>query len=769
MDTISGVPVETQPALETLLSPSCESSEFVNSFEFTDTSGDVISIQPSGETHVSGYGHVGQFSSFQPHSKRYIAGVGGGFVPDDQVAALQQWLSEALPQCLPARTQIGACQAAAHEEVHGPDGRALPLDGITIEALQQIADGPRFTEETTTEQACQHILKADGMPPDWTDLVSPVPGTPYSTHRFRNDSTGQVLEEPPPGTRSIAQVLRESDPAAVGVSNRFISHYWQMPFRGVVRAVARRVEQERAAGVTEEIYLWFDVISIDEHHAQDYAKGFSTTFMNAIKQIGHVYLIAEPWSGPKVLTRSWCLWELFCCYEVGAILSVCLDCNNEALFLEALRTEGIEAMHRIFTEVDSSTAQASNPKDTEKIGAEIAKRVGFTKLDGIVLEQLRAWLTQTAAQALEEMSPSERAVSIELVRNLGGLYKEQGKLEQAELLYVEVLDAQQAMLGDRHPDTLNSINNLGGLYKEQGKLEQAEPLFIEVLDAKRAILGYQHPDTLTSINNLGVLYKDQGMLDQAEPLFIEVLDAMRATLGHYHPKTLISINNLGRLYQEQGMLEQAEPLFVEALDAMRATRGGRHPNTLTSISNLGRLYQAQGKLGKAELLFVEALAAMRATLGDQHPNTMVAISNLGGLYKEQGKLEQAELLCVEALAARRATLGDRHPDTLTCIGNLVDLLREAGKLVDAEAVLGNAVVTAAKVLGEQHPISMVIAAKAARLRHAEDGAAAEGTAMMSVVVERMLRVLGAEHPQTYRYAAILRAMADDDDTGWMLV
>ena len=63
--------------------------------------------------------------------------------------------------------------------------------------------------------------------------------------------------------------------------------------------------RERAAGVTEEIYLWFDVISIDEHHAQAYAKGFSTTFMDAIKQIGHVYLIGEPWSGPKVLTRSW--------------------------------------------------------------------------------------------------------------------------------------------------------------------------------------------------------------------------------------------------------------------------------------------------------------------------------------------------------------------------------------------------------------------------------------------------------------------------------
>ena len=379
---------------------------------------------------------------------------------------------------LAAVSFMAARGEAAHEEVHAPDGRTLPLDGLTIEALQQLAADSRFTDETTTEQACQHILKADGMPAGWTDLVSPVPGTPYSSHRFRNDTTGAIQDDPPPGTRSIVEVLRESNPAAVGKSNRFISHYWQMPFRAVVRAAARRVEQERAAGVMEEIYLWFDVISIDEHHAQAYAKGFSSTFMDAISEIGHVYLMAEPWCSPRVLTRSWCLWELYCCHVMGAKLSICLDCNDEALFLEALRTEGSQAMNKMLTEVDCSKAEATRKVDTEKIGAEIEKRVGFIKLDGIVLEQLREWLAQTAAQALEGMAPSERTGS-QLVRDLGRLYHDQGKLREAELLLVEALDASRATLGDRHPDTLSSINNLGMLYKAQGKLEEAELLFVE--------------------------------------------------------------------------------------------------------------------------------------------------------------------------------------------------------------------------------------------------------------------------------------------------
>lgn len=73
----------------------------------------------------------------------------------------------------------------------------------------------------------------------------------------------------------------------------------------MVRAVLRKVQKERADGVEERIYVWFDVISIDQHHASDYAKGFSTTFMDAIETIGNVYLICEPWDSPQVLTRIW--------------------------------------------------------------------------------------------------------------------------------------------------------------------------------------------------------------------------------------------------------------------------------------------------------------------------------------------------------------------------------------------------------------------------------------------------------------------------------
>jgi len=60
-------------------------------------------------------------------------------------------------------------------------------------------------------------------------------------------------------------------------------------------------------------------------------------------------------------------------------------------------------------------------------------------------------------------------------------------------LYLEKsLEMRRATLGNSHPDTLmRSINNLAVLYDDiqQGRYDEAEPLYLEVLEKRRATLG----------------------------------------------------------------------------------------------------------------------------------------------------------------------------------------------------------------------------------------------------------------------------------------
>jgi hypothetical protein len=43
-----------------------------------------------------------------------------------------------------------------------------------------------------------------------------------------------------------------------------------------------------------------------------------------------------------------------------------------------------------------------------------------------------------------------------------------------------------------------------------GRYNEAEKSFFDVMETRKRILGIEHPDTLTSINNLASTYSDQG-------------------------------------------------------------------------------------------------------------------------------------------------------------------------------------------------------------------------------------------------------------------
>ncbi|KXJ85413.1 Tetratricopeptide repeat-domain-containing protein, partial [Microdochium bolleyi] len=71
------------------------------------------------------------------------------------------------------------------------------------------------------------------------------------------------------------------------------------------------------------------------------------------------------------------------------------------------------------------------------------------------------------------------------VNNLGILYRNQGKLDEAEKMYLRALRGYEKALGPDHTSTLDTVNNLGNLYSHQGKLDEAEKMYL------RALHGYE--------------------------------------------------------------------------------------------------------------------------------------------------------------------------------------------------------------------------------------------------------------------------------------
>jgi hypothetical protein len=64
---------------------------------------------------------------------------------------------------------------------------------------------------------------------------------------------------------------------------------------------------------------------------------------------------------------------------------------------------------------------------------------------------------------------------------------------------------------------------MGILLWSQGRLAEAEPYSRKALEGRRRVLGDEHPDTLNSIHTMGVLLRSQGRLADAQPYYREAL------------------------------------------------------------------------------------------------------------------------------------------------------------------------------------------------------------------------------------------------------
>ena len=128
---------------------------------------------------------------------------------------------------------------------------------------------------------------------------------------------------------------------------------------------------------------------------------------------------------------------------------------------------------------------------------------------------------------------------------------------------------------------------LGRLCKDQGKMKEAEDLYLRALITREKILGPEHDSTLDTFNSLGVLHNDQGKHKEAEEMFVRALAGYEKIYGPEHSETLDVINNLGILYEKQGKTTEAEAMYLRALAGYEEIHGPEHSGTLDVMHNLG--------------------------------------------------------------------------------------------------------------------------------------------------------------------------------------
>ncbi|KAH7304614.1 kinesin light chain [Stachybotrys elegans] len=265
---------------------------------------------------------------------------------------------------------------------------------------------------------------------------------------------------------------------------------------------------------------------------------------------------------------------------------------------------------------------------------------------------------------------SDHPDTLTIMANLASTYRDQGRWEEAEKLFVQVMETRKTKLGEDHPSTLTSMANLASTYRNQGRWDEAEKLEVQVMDISKTKLGVDHPDTLTSMANLASTYRNQGRWDEAEKLEVQVMDISKTKLGADHPSALTSMGNLALIYRNQGRWDEAEKLFVQVMETRKTKLGEDHPDTLTSMGNLALTFWNQGRWEEAEKFEVQVMETRKATLGVDHPSTLTSMNNLAYTLHGMGRVEEAINLMQTCIRIRQDKLGADHPDTRSSISTL---------------------------------------------------------------------------------------------------
>ncbi len=364
-------------------------------------------------------------------------------------------------------------------------------------------------------------------------------------------------------------------------------------------------------------------------------------------------------------------------------------------------------------------------------------------------------------------------VEAELRRVLASTYRDLGEFELVPGHAERSLQLFREVAGPLDPSTMRAQSDLGAARYFLGDLDAAETELREVLKKQRQILGEGHPDVVQTTTVLVETLLYQGRLEEADALGTPVLEIARTSLGLGDDTALALLYGMAQVAGDLLDFERSEALYLELIPALEKRHGPEHPHLLTVLSGYGWLLRLDGRHAEAEAMTREALEGMRKILGNDHQHTMVAVNNLGIILKDQGRFDEAEPYYVENVETGRRVLGDRHPEQVAGVINLAAFYVAQERYAEAEPLA----VSSAGILAEEVSPDFIgrgFALHTAGECHLRLGNIDQALPELEEAYRIMSTRFGPEHPKLAQLLGMLvevneRRGRSDEAAGWQAI
>jgi tetratricopeptide (TPR) repeat protein len=345
--------------------------------------------------------------------------------------------------------------------------------------------------------------------------------------------------------------------------------------------------------------------------------------------------------------------------------------------------------------------------------------------------------------------------------------------DAALLLIESCLQKRMRLFGLDHPVTLQTFSCQAQLaFKHLSHSKPAasqlgsgqkeiDRLFTICLIKQENIVGKFHEDTVLTRNNLALACSAFGDLKRARALFSECLDIIQSRLGANHISKFSTIRCSASVAVAAGEVHVAERLYADCLQALRKIFGIRHPTTLMTIEDLGHVYVLLQKFDDASSLFQECSDAW-ASMG--YPSRSLSIDMYrAATLRIQGNLSRAHSVAYQSLLQSHSRLGPAHSTTEGLEVELADILHAASRWTEAKVLLKKVLENKLSVDGPEHLSVIRLMSKLASV-YGKLKKYAKSRNLLTFVYNHFVRSFGSYHPDTIDIMANLaRCMYLCDD------
>ncbi|MEZ5359796.1 MAG: CHAT domain-containing tetratricopeptide repeat protein [Candidatus Zixiibacteriota bacterium] len=238
------------------------------------------------------------------------------------------------------------------------------------------------------------------------------------------------------------------------------------------------------------------------------------------------------------------------------------------------------------------------------------------------------------------------------------LYAMQGRWQEAEKLYVRIIETQIKQYGEEHIWTAESQNDLSYIYEKQGQFDKALEICKMALITCRDVYGAGNTSYATAMIRLAEIYQSRGEWHEALDTYSDIHRIQTENLGARHIEVAGTLRRMARCYGELGDFQSSHALLDSAYIIYQQSPEPPQLYIAETLREKATVYVLQADSVSAIQELQEAVTVYTSEQVSLHPDVCSTHLQLAELLANRGELRAAADVFSKYITLRRRFLNN---------------------------------------------------------------------------------------------------------------